>query len=139
VSEPTDLQIIEAYIERRDFIKKKTDEFELSMEIYKGGMKTLENEMLRRLNERGSEHSATDAGTAYKESVMQIKCTDKAAYHAYAIDHYDTVGKDLLTAHVSKETLKLIIDQSKSEASPNGVVPPGLAVNFESVVRFRKA
>ena len=73
--------------------------------------------------------SATDAGTAYKENVMQIKCTDKSAYHHYAIENYDTVGKDLLTAHVSKEALKLM----------NGTAVPGLIVNYETVVRFRKA
>ena len=135
----TDLDIISAYIQRRDYIKLKSDEFDKAMKPYKDQMTTLENEMLKRLNERGADHSATDAGTAYKEETMQVKCTDKAVYHTYAIDHYDTIGKDLLTAHVSKETVKLIIDQSKNPENPNGVIPPGLAVSYESVVRFRKA
>jgi hypothetical protein len=137
--QPNDLQIIASYIARRDRIADLTKAFEAAVAPYKQQMKTLENEMLRRLLERGAEHSNTEIGTAYKEQTLQVKCEDKEAFHHYAIDHYDTFGKDLLTAHVGKEALKLVIDKSKNEAHPNGVVPPGLAVSFETVVRFRKA
>ena len=139
MSQTTDLEIISAYIERRDHIKKLQDEFDAKVKPYKFQMTTLENEMLRRLIERNAEHSNTEAGTAYKELTMQVRTEDKQAFHRYAIDNYDTVGKDLLTASVGKEALKHVIDQSKDQAHPNGVIPPGLSVNFETVVRFRKA
>src|SRR6516165_5616768 len=98
--QPTDLTIIESYISRRDKVAAMTKDFEATIAPFKEQMKTLENEMLRRLIERNAEHSNTNVG---------------------------------------KEALKLVIDKSKSEVNPNGVVPPGLAVNFETVVRFRKA
>ena len=137
--QPNDLQVIESYIARRDHIKKLQDEFDARIAPFKAQMKTLENLMLQRLIDRGAEHSNTDAGTAYKEQTMQVKTEDKEAFHRFAFEHYDTFGKDLLTTHVGKEALKLVIDKSKDQAHPNGVVPPGLTVGFETVVRFRKA
>jgi hypothetical protein len=137
--QPTDLTIIESYISRRDKVAAMTKDFDATIAPFKEQMKTLENEMLRRLIERNAEHSNTDAGTAYKELTMQVKCLNKWMFHQYCLRNYDDVGKDLLTANVGKEALKLVIDKSKSDVNPNGVVPPGLAVNFETVVRFRKA
>jgi len=139
VSGPTDLQLIESYISRRDHIKKLNDAFEDSIKPFKAQMQTLENEMLRRLNERGAEHTNTDAGTAYKETVIRVKCTDKEAYHRYAIEHYEAFGKDLLTAHVSNEGLRFALEVTKNPSQPDGCIPPGLNISSEIVVRFRKA
>lgn len=135
----TDLQLIDAYITRRDRIKQMNDAHALTIKPFQDQMDLIENEMQRRLIERGAEHSSTDAGTAYKETVMQVKCTDKDAMHRFAIDNYDTYGKDLLTAAVSKETVKLYVDKTKSPEHPDGLVPPGLNVSFMTSVKFRKA
>jgi hypothetical protein len=136
---PTDLTLIESYIARRDHIRHMQEEFDAKVKPFKHDMEVIEKVMLARLNERNAEHSNTEAGTAYKELTMQVRTDDKQAFHRFAIDHYDTIGKDLLTASVGKEALKQVIEQSKDVAHPNGVIPPGLHVNFETVVRFRKA
>jgi len=133
----TDLELVQAYIARRDYIAAQTKTFSDTMAPYKDQMDLIENEMLRRLNERGADNTATDAGTAYKEQQMSVKCTDKDAMLKFVIDNLDTYGKDLITANVSKETLRLYID--KSDEHPNGLVPPGLNVSYLTTVKFRKA
>jgi len=135
----TDLQLIESYIARRNHIAELTKAFQAQVKPFQEQMDTIENEMLRRLNERGAEHSSTDAGTAYKEQVMSVKCTDKDAMLKFAFDNFASYGKDLLSANVSKETLRLYIDKTKSPEHPDGLVPPGLNVSFLTTVKFRKA
>lgn len=134
----TDLQLVEAFILRRDEIKRMQEDFKKQCAPFYAQMDTIENEMLRRLNERGADHSATDAGTAFKVRSTQVQCEDKKALFDFAFGNPEW-GYDLLTANVSKETLNLYMDKTKSTDHPGGLVPPGLKVNFVVGVQFRKA
>jgi hypothetical protein len=135
----TDLLLIENYIARRNRIAAMSAEFKKQCEPLQAQMDTIENEMLRRLIERGADHSATDAGTAYKERSLRVSCTNKDELLRFAFANYEAFGRDLLTANVSKETLKVCIERSKTDARPDGEVPPGLKVEYETSVRFRVA
>jgi hypothetical protein len=102
-------------------------------------MKLLENEMLRRLNERGADNTKTEAGTAYKQRDFRVKCDDRVVFHGFCIENYEQFGKDLLTANVSREGLATFMEKTKNKEQPDGAVPPGLSLSWEVSVVFRKA
>ncbi len=135
----TDEALIGAYRDYRDRVLAEMDEaFKKLAAPINDRMKRIQAEMHRRLLERKANHSTTDAGTAYLAESASVKCTDKSAYHSFCIANYDTWGKDLLTAHVQKETVELFITKTKSEQHPEGLIPPGLTVTHSIQCNIRK-
>lgn len=138
MEDPTDDALIKSYIDRRDWLADRAKWFEEQMAPFKEQMKTLETEMHRRLLERGATNTKSESGIAYIEKTMQVKCDDKEAMLDWAFVNYEDWGKNLLTAHVSKETVQSYLDQTKDEEHPEGQLPPGISVNFNLKVIFRK-
>lgn len=138
MSDATDLQLIEAYIARRDHLKKLAEQFAASTKPFQDQMNLIENEMLKRLNERGADHSSTEAGTAMKVRNTSVKCADKPAFLDWVYANW-TTARDMLTAAVSKETLNLYVDKTKSAAHPDGQLPPGITITPVISVNFRRS
>ena len=118
---PTDELLIRMYIEMRDWVaKEKARHKETVLKPVKKKMVTIENEMLRRLNERGANNSKTDAGLAYKKRApLQPKVIDRDQFLNYVQDHS---AWSLLTNHVSKEEVEAILELT-------GSPPPGVEIS----------
>lgn len=130
----TDDAVIEKYISIRDFIAAKSKAFDELMKPYADGMKLLENLMLGRLNARKADNSTTEHGTAFRQTTNSVKCEDKDAFLDWCVANFDTYGKDMLTANVSKDTLNLYLADEKQ----SGLPPPGVVVLPIIKVIFRK-
>lgn len=138
MTEYTDDELVARYIQLRDAVKKLADQHAEILKPYAEGMKAIENIMLARLIERKADNTSTPHGTAFRERTMSVQCEDKDAFLNWCFDKFDAWGKDMLTANVGKDTLRLYIDKTKDEANPQGQLPPGVKVTYGTVVRFRK-
>lgn len=137
-AEPTDSQIIDLYIQYRDYCAAVDKEAKERKKKYQEAMDTMEALMLGRLTSRGAHNSAGENGSVFLVTPMSVRCEDKGQLMDWCFANPDW-GKDLLTANVSKETLELFIQESKDEANPNGYLPPGIKVDRIKTVQFRKA
>lgn len=126
--EPTDEQLIAHYIKIRDAktaLKKLHDK---ALEPYDQNMAAIELAMLKRLNDRNAQNSKTDAGTAFKKLSTSATVKDRDAFLNYIRDHG---AWDLLTNHVSKESVEAILELT-------GSPPDGVETTNVIKVQFRK-
>lgn len=134
-----DDQLIAAFRHTRDVtLKALAEEFKAKTEPLTARMKLIQNEMQRRLLERGANHSSTESGTAYLADAVSVECTDKMAFLTFCVENFADWGKDLLTANAAKETVELYIEKSKSEEHPHGYSPPGISVTYAKRLNIRK-
>lgn len=81
VSTMTPVDMVATYIKLRDYKKKATDEFELSLEKVNAGMKKLESALLDHLNKNGLDNvSAKGVGTAYRNTSHSATVEDREAF-----------------------------------------------------------
>lgn len=95
----------------------------------------IENEMLRRLNERAADNSSTPAGTFFKVRGTSVKVTDKVVFldHVFA-QRLNNLPNcyDMLTQAVSKDSVTAFIKDN------GGQPPPGVEVTSYIKIQVRK-
>lgn len=138
MGEPTDADIIGQYIKIRDFLDKKTAEFETSLEPYKKAMTALEGVMSQRLMDQNTQSVKTECGTAYRSSILSPKVADKDVLLDWVFE-----GKkySFLTSAVSKEAVKEHMDAHKTIVNGKeelGPPPPGVSVTWIFKTNFRR-
>lgn len=129
----TDAQLIEKHQEFKALLAREGEAFDARMKPYVEGMKMLENVLLERLNERGAENTKTDAGTAYKSTLMNTKVVARDEILKFCVDNWSTVGSDMLSVNVTKDAVKQFIEAN------GGMPPPGVEVSFFTRVNIRKS
>src|SRR5271167_2135418 len=80
----TDVQLVEKYIALRDHVTARKAAHTEELAPYTAGMGVIEGEFLRRLIERGADNTKTEAGTAYKTTLLNIKVIDQEAFLNFA-------------------------------------------------------
>ena len=130
---PTTADVIERYIQTRDFIAKKTAEFEEYLAPYQGSMATMEAWMAEQLNALGVEGEKcairTEKGTAFRQTNTNVKVEDRELFMDFV---FDGRREGFLTSAVSKDAVKEYLEMH------NHVPPPGVAVAFHHKTMFRK-
>lgn len=126
---------ITKYIElrhKRAELKRQYDEDDAKL---KGQMEKIEVAMLGRLKALGVRQLATNTGMAYVERVRKPRCGDWSAFLAHIIN---TARPEMLQRRLSE---KIIVDEftetCSGEDAADGVLPPGVILDTEEVVRFR--
>lgn len=135
---PTDADIIGQYIKIRDFIDKKSTEFEETLKPYKDAMTALEGTMSQRLIERKGNSVTTESGIAYRSAIMSAKVADSNVF-------FDWVFKDnrrgFITIAVTKDAVKEYMEAGKvieNGKEKTGPPPPGIDVTWIFKTNFRK-
>lgn len=145
----TDEQLVQKYVELRDWTQAEKKRFDTFMEPHKQTMDIIENEFLRRLNERGADSTKTDCGTAYKSTLLNISVTPEGsapyirpdapasigreALLDFALDNWDEIGNELLLISAQKDSVRRWMDEHQ------GVPPPGIKVNWFTKVNIRRS
>ena len=128
----TDAQLVEKYLEFKSLVASRTETFEAEIKPFKDGMVTIENEFLRRLDERGSENTKTDAGTAYKSTLLNVKVIDRDAFMKFCMTYWDTVGADMLNVTAVKDPVKQYMEAHNLE-------PPGVSTSQFVRINVRRS
>jgi hypothetical protein len=118
-----------AYIKIRDARTDAKRVFEAEDDRLKAAQERLESVLLSHLNIHGMETVRTEAGTFYKQEEIKPSCADWTAYYAW-IKENDAF--DGLEKRVGKTFIKDFME------AHDGMLPPGVSVHRESVVRVRR-
>lgn len=129
----TDAQLIEKYQELRQTVASFTEEHEKILAPYKAGMATIENALLERLNERGADNTKTEAGTAYKSTITNVKVVARDTFLKFCTDNWSTVGAEMLNVGAVKDPIKQFIE---SGGSPESI---GIETSAFTRVNIRKS
>lgn len=132
MSQFTDAQLVEQYLQLKAYVASRSEVFDAEMKPYKDGMATIENAFLARLNERGAENTKTDAGTAYKSTLLNVKVVDRDALLEFCTGHWQDIGSEMLQAGASKDAVKTYLDKSGGEP------PPGVEIAYFTRVNIRR-
>ena len=127
----TDQQLIEKFLEAKSHIAKRQAALETELKPWADGMTAIENEFLRRLDERGAQNSKTDAGTAYKSTITNYAVTDQTAFLDYCLAHRAQGALDMLGIKAVKDPVK--------EWANGGSPPPGLEQSQRINVNIRRS
>jgi hypothetical protein len=127
----TDKQLIEKYVWMRDLVAVKKKALADQIKPYTAGMEVIEAALMARLIQRGADNTKTDAGTAYKATLLTVKVEDREAFLEYVMSGED--GSDaMLLAQPQKDAVKDYIDKYQKP-------PPGIGVNYFTNVNVRKS
>ncbi len=133
-NEPTDASLVARYIALRDWIAGEKKRFDEHLKASQDEMDGIENDFLRRLNERGTNSSPTDYGTAYKVNQLNVKVSPEGpsytssdgevlsgrdALLTFALDNWETIGDEMLMISAQKDAVKKYI--TDTNANPPGV------------------
>lgn len=153
----SDEQLVQRFIALDDWVKSEKKRFDNFMEGHKQTLEVIRNEFLRRLNERKSDSTKTEHGTAYKTNILNVsvsaeegapyvrqvagengemvpmESTGREALLDFALDNWDAIGSDLLMVDAQKDAVKRWLDEHE------GVPPPGLKIGWFTKVNIRRA
>ena len=125
----TDGDLIAKYVEIRAWIENDEEAAEKRQAPYKNGLKTIENEMMRRMNERQCNSISADGGTAYRQTVLSVTTADKLSF-------LDWVRDNQLMYEMDVRPRKEFVESWMGE---RGEPPPGVNVVQVHKVNFRRA
>lgn len=127
----SDGSIIKKYVELRDIRAQRKKAFDEEDVADKIRMEKLENELLRRLNERGVDStSSKEFGTAYKKVTTSCSAADWEAFvHDFVIPNQ---AWDFLTQRPNKTAVAAYVEE-------HGDLPPGLNWGEYTTIGIRRS
>ena len=127
--EMTDEEIIRQRIAIRDHVAKLTEKFEQTLAPYKAAEVALEGAITERMIAQGQESIRTDAGTAYRISVLSTKVADRDLFLAFV---FKTENGSFIMNSAPKEAVREYMEENK------GAPPPGVDITYIHKTNFRK-
>jgi hypothetical protein len=135
VSVPADqraLALITEYLRLKDHVSAETKRFDDFIEPFKTRQQAIGDELLSLMNELGTNNFATDAGTAYKSTLLNVKLADRDAFLDHCMDQWDDGGSDMLLVQAQKDAVKGYLEAHKAN-------PPGVETSQFTRVNVRKS
>ena len=129
IEQANDDTLIERYVAYRDTLSKRTEKRAAEDAPYKAAMTAIEQELARRLHERGAENTRTEHGTAYLSTTLSMRTEDKAefSHHVIGGEHWELVDWRPL-----KDAVKDFCD------AHDGQAPPGVKAEWITNVNIRR-
>lgn len=131
----TDTDLVRRHLDLRAFFERRAAEVKAELAPWQAMQTLIEGEMMRRLNERKAQNSATDEGTFFKVSGTSVRVKDKVAF----LDHVFTQrmqglpdAYDMLTQALAKDSVIAFMDAN------GGKTPPGVEAEHYTKVQVRK-
>lgn len=118
----TDNDLIAENHKITDLIKAAQAKFEEWAVPHKTRLKEIEDDLFKRLAERGSDSTKTDAGTAYISNLASVKIEDSAKLFDFAADNWETYG-DEIKLSIGIKAVRAWMDEN------NGELPPGISLS----------
>ncbi len=122
--------MIGEYIKRRDKLEADSIKFEEGQAVTKYHMQRLEGAVTEALLAAGGESLKTDQGTAYRSTVLAVRCASREDFMDFV---FDGRREGFLTSAVAKDAVKEYMSMH------DGQVPPGIAVTYIHRTNFRRS
>ncbi len=145
----TDELLMKGYFDLKDFVERENKRFAEYMAPHKDMMASIEQEFLKRLNDRGADSTKSEFGTAYKSTLLNVSVSPEGpTYKAIdrdepmqgrdalleaALDHWEQWGADMLMIAAQKDAVKKYMEDH--EGNP----PPGVKTSFFTRVNLRRS
>lgn len=136
--------LVKRYVEIRDYIKARTDDFGAEMKQWKEGLTAIEGMLNLKLQTENEQNIKTEFGTAFFQSGMSVKVANKPVFfNAIIMQVADAALRQdmaaaqkamtILTANVSKDEIKEYMAANEDR------LPPGVEVEHFKTVQVRRA
>jgi hypothetical protein len=122
-SATTDNDLIAENHKLEDLIKAAQAKFNEWAKPHKARIEQIENELLKRLQDRGAKNTRTDAGTAYISHPMNPEIESREKLFDWIAENWETVGSDAKIG-IKVETIRAHMDEHEGEP------PPGIKVKY---------
>lgn len=120
--------VVRVYRKIRDARSRLAKEYKDADAVLEAQLNTAGNELLKRLNERGSKQTKTDEGTAFVVEEMQANIADEVEFRGFVKEQDDL---SFFQKRVKKERL---VEWMKVNG---GRVPPGINIFRELKINVR--
>jgi hypothetical protein len=130
VNQFTDEQLIAKHFELEAVLKRREEDREKEDKPFKDAVTTIKAVLQQRLIERGANHTATDAGTAYLSDILNVKVVNRSAFLLYV---YMQGGDDMLLASAQKDAVKTYMQMH------DGQNPPGVETSVFTKINIRRS
>lgn len=128
---PSASDIVQKYIELRDFVKAENAAHGERMKPYTGAMTALSAAADALMKQTGQVALKTEFGTAFPSTTMSVTVDDSVAFFNWV---FQFNARHFLTSHVSKDAVANYMD-GEGEGHP----PPGVKTEKVTNINFRKA
>jgi hypothetical protein len=126
---PTDQELIEKFLEIKDWLEQKQKQFDEIVKPATEGMELLKNALLARLNERGAENTKTESGTAYKSKILDVK----------VIGRQDFLNFCMMSGYLDMLQVGAVKDLVKEYIAEHERAPPGLETSTTIRINIRRS
>jgi hypothetical protein len=140
-------QLIAEHNKLDEWIKGEAKRFGEFLKPHKDRLEAIGNQLLALSNTQKWDSIRTDAGTAYRSTLLNISVspeglpyeTDKGASVGrealldFALDHWDDIGNDLLLISAQKDAVKKYMEDHE------GKPPPGIKTSWFTRINIRKS
>ena len=127
-TEITDEKLVKVYVKMRAERSRLAKEYKAADEALKEQQGRITGELLRRLNDRGSTQTKTEAGTAFIGEDMQVSIADEEIFRTFVLDAKD------LNWYQKRVKIEHLREYMKVNG---GRLPPGLCVFRERTILVR--
>jgi hypothetical protein len=118
----TDLALVEENHKIEDLIKAAQAKFNEWAEPHKARLKEIEDELFKRLSDRGADSTKTDAGTAYISNLASVKIEKPDLLFDFAADNWEAYGSEIKLS-IGIKAVRQFMDDN------NGQLPPGISLS----------
>jgi hypothetical protein len=118
----TDLALVEENHKIEDLIKAAQAKFNEWAEPHKARLKEIEDELFKRLSDRGADSTKTDAGTAYISNLASVKIEQPDLLFDFAADNWEAYGAEIKLS-IGIKAVRQYMDDN------NGQLPPGISLS----------
>jgi len=121
-SNVTDNDLIAENHKITDLIKAAQEKFNEWKKPHDVRRTEVEDELFKRLSERGADSTKTDAGTAYISNLASVKVEDEAKLFDWAADNWAEYGSEIKLS-IGIKAVRAYMDAN------NGQLPPGISLS----------
>jgi hypothetical protein len=98
----------------------------------KDRLKAIEDDLFKRLVERGADSTKTDSGTAYISNIASVKVDNSEQLFDFAADNWEAYGDEVKVV-ISKAGVDKFMEDN------NGQLPPGISLSKYSKLNIRRS
>ena len=128
----TDLDLVAENHKIADLIKAAQAKYNEWAAPQQARLKEIEDELFKRLVDRGSDSTKTDAGTAYISNLASVKVEEPAKLFDFAADNWATIG-DEVKLSIGIKAVRAWMDDH------NGELPPGVSLSKYSRLNINRS
>lgn len=124
------VDVIRRYVELRDQKEALSEKHAAELKPLNDATALIESWLMGKMNDLGCDNFKTDAGTAFRSTVVRAKVTDWEQLRDFILEHHEV---DMLTRSVAGDAVKAYASEH------GGALPPGVELTSLMSLKVRRA